>query len=372
MSEETLPQPMRFSRPPQEIAEGFVQFVIDRAPDPFWHYRLALPKGVKMRPKEGLAAPSSESPLQSLGLFYREDFECDLEVLGVSLAREIDPLYWLEESLAFNGLRPESWKSLPSPGGLLGDAVATWEIEGRAFAGRFVALKFGPRLFVLLCRAERERYASIAEDFFFTLTQFGVVQDTTNACAETLAPVGAGGPMPWRLQLPASWDVTPGAADSRRASFHAELRAPGAGDRAVASAWLPFPGIEGVAEPAPLPTESYRGRLSTFIFPPNAFSAPQEAGTACVEAFREVGIEPTSGRFIAGPALPVFPETWDLDAQARHDGQEGFELRCRVARCPQAWVVSGVLSLARSINPFAWMQTRRALDLVGLTMEFPA
>lgn len=371
MPDAPLPHPVGFSRPPQEIASRFLQVEIDRAPDPLWHYRLAVPTNVKLRPKEGLTAPSADAPLQSLGVFYREDAEADLEVYGIQLGRETDPVFWLEELLVFNRFSPQSWKMLPGPGGLLGDAVAAWESEGRAFAGRFVTMKYGDRLFVLACRAPRERYAGIAEDFFFTLTRFTVLRDTRGATAEGLVPVGSGGPFPWRLELPASWEVRSGPAEARKASFQAELRPPDTSDRRIDSAWRPFPGSEGLVIPDPLPVESYRGRLSVTVVGASEFDDAADAGRACVAAFREAGIEPETDRFAPGPKLPAFSETWDLTAAARHQGQEGFEARCRVSRFPRGWMLLNLLGLSRPINPFAWMQNRRALDLAGLTFQVP-
>src|SRR6185295_10185810 len=110
MPEAALPHPVSFSRPPQEIASRFLRVDVDRAPDPLWHVELALPQNVKMRPKEGLTAPSAEAPFQSLGLFHREDAGADLEIYGILLGRETDPLFWLEESLAYHRFEAVSWK----------------------------------------------------------------------------------------------------------------------------------------------------------------------------------------------------------------------------------------------------------------------
>src|SRR5687768_10142586 len=126
-----IPHPTSFTRPPAEMAKSFLRATIDRGPDPFWHYRIVVPKTSKLRPSIGLDVPA---PVASLGLFYREDVQADLEILGVKLAREIDPVFWLEEALSIHGLKPEGWKLIPTAGGLLGDAAVAWEVEGRPFA----------------------------------------------------------------------------------------------------------------------------------------------------------------------------------------------------------------------------------------------
>ncbi|HEX7897377.1 MAG TPA: hypothetical protein VF950_06435 [Planctomycetota bacterium] len=348
-----VPHPTSFSRPPAEMAKSFLRATIDRGPDPFWHYRVAVPVTSKLRPSVGLDVPS---PVASLGLFYREDVEADLEILGVRLTREIDPLFWLEEALKVHGIQPESWKALPTAGGLLGDAAAAWEVDGRAFAGRFLTLKYGSRLFVIVCRAPRDVYERIAEEVFLSVTQFEVVQKPDGPCAEPLAELKGA---PWTLSLPTSWAVTPGPS-----GFQAKLRPPD--DAAFASAWRPFPGVEGLKVPPPPPPASYGGDLSVSFFPPNAYADPRPLQELCVETLTKAGLAPSTPAFAPGPKFPSFPETWDLASAAT----PGVEVRGRVARGPKGWMLAALASPARASNPFAWMQNRRTLDLTAASLEF--
>jgi hypothetical protein len=350
-----VPHPTSFSRPPAEMARSFVQATIDRGPDPFWHYRLAVPATSKLRPSIGLDVPS---PVASLGVFYREDVEADLEILGVRLSREIDPLFWLEEALKLHGIEPESWKALPTAGGLLGDAAVAWEVDGRAFAGRFLTLKYGPRLFVLVCRAPREVYEKIAEEVFLTVTQFEVVQKPEGPCAEPLAEVKGA---PWTLSLPTSWAVTPGPSGLR-----AKLRPPAADDLSIASAWRPFPGVDGLRVPAPPPPTSYGGDLSVTLFAPATYTDPRKVQELCVRSLEQAGLTPSDASFAKGPVFPSIPETWDLVSPA----SPGVEVRGRVARGPKGWMLAIVASPARAAHPFAWMQNRRTLDLAVASLEF--
>lgn len=350
-----IPHPTAFTRPPAEMAKAFLRATIDRGPDPFWHYRIVIPKTSKLRPSIGLTAPA---PVASLGVFYREDVEADLEILGVKLAREIDPVFWLEEALRVHGLTPESWKLIPTAGGLLGDAVVAWEVGGKPYAGRFLTLKYGPRLFVVICRAPREVYERIAEEVFLSVTQFDVVQKPASPCAEPLGEIKGA---PWRMSLPTSWLVTPGAG-----GFQAKLKAPAVDDPAIASAWLPFPGVEGLQVPPPPPATSYGGDLTVRLFPPTAYADPKPLQDLCIDTLRKSGLDPATPAFNKGPAFPSFPETWDLASPAT----PGVEVRGRIARGPQGWLLAALASPARQANPFAWMQNRRTLDLAAASLEF--
>jgi hypothetical protein len=350
-----IPHPTGFTRPPSEMAKSFFRVTVDRGPDPFWHYRIVVPKTSKLRPSIGLAAPA---PLASLGLFYREGVQADLEILGVKLAREIDPVFWLEEALSVHGLKPEAWKLIPTAGGLLGDAVVAWEVDGLPFAGRFLTLKYGPRLFVIVCRAPREVYERIAEEVFLSVTQFDVVQPPAGPYVEPLGQVRGA---PWSLALPTSWQVTPGTS-----GFQAKLKPPPADDPSIASAWRPFPGVEGLELPPPPPISSYGGDLTVQLFPPTAYAEPRPLQEACVGAFRKAGLEPSNVAFAKGPVFSSMPETWDLASAAA----PGVEVRGRVGRGPQGWLLAALAGPARDSNPFAWMQNRRALDLAAATLTF--
>ena len=350
-----IPHPTTFSKPPAEMARSFLRATIDRGPDPDWHYRIVVPKTCKLRPSVGLDVPS---PTGSLGLFYREDVQADLEILGVKLTREIDPVFWLEEALRVHGLQPEAWKLIPTPGGLLGDASVAWEVDGRPFAGRFVTLKYGPRLFVVVCRAPREVYETIAEEVFLSLTQFDPVVKPPGPTAEPLAEITGA---PWKLALPTSWAVTPGAH-----GIHAKLAPPAEGDLTYASAWRPFPGVEGLQVPDPPPASSYGGDLTIQFFPREAYKDPAALQETCLAALRKSNLEPSKPVFAKGPQFPAFPETWDLASPAT----PGVEVRGRIARGPRGWLLAAVASPARDANPFAWMQNRRTLDLAVASVEF--
>jgi hypothetical protein len=355
---------------PEELRERFIRVTVDTAPDPKWHYRIAVPHTTKMRPNVGRTAPTAEAPLQSLGLFYREDAEMDVEVIGVLLGREIDPIYWLECYLEHNGLGISSLKALPLTGGIVGDAVCEWNVGEKPFAGRFVALKFGPRLYVVCCRASRETYAAHADEFFVSLTQFGAIDQSPGLCAEPVTKVGAPRPEPWFLYVPGSWQLSAEDHEGGQAGFQAVMAGPNPEDPPVSSCLAPFPGGEG-GPPVELPSaDSYLGKLAVTLLPKSMAPTPEAAEAGCLETFRGAGLEFDREEFEDEAPQGPLEQSRLLVTSARLAGQEGVELRCRVGLVHGLWFVAGIVGPERRVNPFAWMQNKRTLDVVTGSLQF--
>lgn len=366
----TPSQPTKISYTPEELVERFIRVAVDQAPDPRWHYRIAVHAASKMRPSAGRVAPTPQAPLQSLGLFYREDLGMDLEVIGVLLGREIDPAHWLEMFLEFNRLSVSAMKHLPLPGGIVGDAIGEWTVGGKPYAGRFVALKFGPRLFVVCCRSSREIYEEVAQDFFVGLTQFGPVDQSPGLSAEPVRKASAPSPVPWELVVPGSWEVSPEEHEDGQAGFQASLSPPLPADPPVASCWSPFPGGEAGPAPEPPPPEAYLGKLAVTLVPAALVPTPESAEELAMETFRGAGLEWEDAGFEDEPPQGTAERSRLLVAPARLRGQAGVELRCRVAFTHGLWFVAGVVGPARGVNPFAWMQNKRVLDVVSGSLKF--
>jgi hypothetical protein len=366
----TLPHPTTIAYSPEQLKELFIRVAVDSAPDPKWHYRLAVHQATKMRPNAGRIAPTPQAPVQSLGLFYREDLEMDLEVVGVLLGREIDPVHWLEMHLEFNNLTVSAMKQLPLSGGIVGDAVCEWKAGGKPFAGRFVALKFGPRLYVVCCRAARETYVQAAGDFFVTLTQFGVIDDTLGLCAEPVFKVGAPSPVPWSLFVPASWKVNPEEHEDGQAGFQAVMSTPAPTDPPVSSCLSFFPGAGAAPTLALPPAESYLGKMAVSLIPLALAPTAEAAEGGCLDTFRSAGLELLRDKFEEEPPQGALEQSKLLVTPARLAGQPGVELRCRVGFTHGLWFIAGIVGPAREVNPFAWMQNKRALDVATGSLQF--
>jgi len=363
------PQPVKLALGTGQLQDDFIRVTMDRITDPRWQYALVLRKNVtKIRPQDGLAAPDLDHPVRSLGLLYREDLEADLEVFGVQARFEVDPVSWLEEWLKFNGLRAAATLRWPLLGGVSGDIVAEWTIGGDPYAGRFATFKSGSRLFIVCCRAKREHYDRIADDFFLALSQFKLAQSDPTPLAEPLRFAGGLGPVPWKLCVPASWQMLSVENQGPGGTIQAEAGPPPASDPGAVSATTPFPGLpEG--EPIAWFPGSWNAQLSATLAPSFVVSGWDAAASLCLSTLRDAGLELDDKDFVEEAPLGPFELSRSLVTPARLRGEPGAEVRCRLSQVGPVWFLSAGVGVARSVNPHAWMRNARAHDLVAQTVE---
>lgn len=346
-----LPHPTALSRPRSEFQADFLRVTQDRCKDPIWHFRVGVHRASKLAP-DGETPPTAEAPIQSLALFHRDEPAFDIEVFGVHLDREIDPADWLDDWLALQGHEIVSKKPVRMLAGVVGDDVTRWKVEGDEHAGRFFATKWGPRLFVLACRAPIAVYPRIAEDFFVSIMTFEVLDDSLGLFAEKGRTVSDATPIPWKTFVPGSWTVQPEPPGERVASFQASLTPPPAVEYALGQ-------------------EALLGKLSFAVIARGAAKRPRDVAKAFLDAVREAGIEIESDKFEEEPAKAPFEKSWLLVSKAKREGTAG-EVRCRVMLHPHAWVVGGVVGPAREDAALVWMQNKRTLDVVTSTLEMKA
>jgi hypothetical protein len=366
---DTPPQPVKLALGTGQLQQDFIRVTMDRIADPRWQYALVVRKDVtKLRPRDGLAAPDPDHPVRSVGLLYREDVEADLEVYGVHCRFEIDPASWLEEWLTFNGLHPTAALRWPLLGGISGDIVAEWTIDGVGYAGRFATFKSGSRLFVVCCRAKRENYGRIADDFFLALSQFKLAQTDPTPLAEPLRFAGGLSPVPWKLCIPASWQMVGVENQGPGGTIQAAATAPADRDRDAVSATTPFPGLpEG--EPISWFPPTWHAQLSATLAPSFEIGGWDAAGDLCLSTLRDAGLELEDKSFVDEAPLGPFENSRSLVTPARLRGEPGAEARCRLANVGPVWYISAGVGVARAVNPHAWMRNARAHDLVAQTVE---
>ncbi|MBV8880515.1 MAG: hypothetical protein JO332_11155 [Planctomycetaceae bacterium] len=363
------PQPVKLALSSEQLQQDFIRVTMDRIPDPRWQYGLVVRKNVtKLRPKDGLAPPDAEHPVRSLGRLYREDVEADLEVYGIQARFEVDPVAWLEEWLRFNGLTPSATLRWPLLGGISGDIVAEWTIDGVRFAGRFATFKSGSRLFVACCRARRENYDRIADDFFLALSQFKLVQSDPTPLAEPLRYADGLSPVPWKLCVPGSWQVLSVEKDGPGGTIQAAATAPPASDRAAVAATTPFPGLPE-RDPIDWFAPTWSAQLSATLAPSFIVNSWDAAADLCLSTLRDAGLELEEKVFVEEAPLGRFEKSRSLVTPARLRGEPGAEARSRLANIGPVWFLSAGVGVARSVNPHAWMRNARAHDLVAQTVE---
>ncbi|MBW2524109.1 MAG: hypothetical protein JRI23_08035 [Deltaproteobacteria bacterium] len=319
--------------------------------DEIWHFAVALADGCEVIPQP-LVEPSAQERTQSLTLFRQAEPEADVEVLGHLLEHEIDPHDWLTRAVLNDEREIQSSKPQQLLCGKVGDVVATWTHEGEPFAGRFVATKWGPRLFVVCCRTRLGDYPKLAGQFLRTVASFQALDSSLGHFAERVHFVEAAAPSPWKVAIPESWYV----------QLHS------AGDE---GAW--FDAMHQAISPTGEQSGDVDGRLSFAVMARSVAQRPRDAGNVLLRALADNEIDIEQADFANDDVLlPIcrttFSDAWSLVTKVRRDDAEG-ELRCRVLLHDHAWVVAGVMGPPVDVDDDAWMRNKRLLDLASSTLE---
>lgn len=165
-------------------------------------------------------------------------------------------------------------------------------------------------------------------------------------------------PVGWRVKLPASWEVEPGAETSEVASLQA-TRWRGEGP----------PG----AQPAGPPEPEALGMLALAVFARSAVARPREVAEPYLEALADGGLRVLGDDFVEEPCQDegagAFERSWLLRSAVTRSQALPGEVFCRVLRHERAWVLAGVLSPRAEDDPDAWTENRRALLVVTSTLK---
>ena len=336
----SLPHPTTPRDPPEVLAASFVP-IVRGGPEAPWHHRVALRAGYSMKP-DPLAVPASESPT-SLGRFRREDPSTEIEIFGAVLGREVDPADWLDASPLVAGARVVSRHVEPAAAGARGSVVAALG-DGRV--ARLFAAKWGARVLALRCVTRADDYPALAEELLVTLRSLEPVDPGGGRFAEPMHTETASAPLSWKTSIPASWKVEPGGGDEDVASFQATNLA-----------------LRGDPEEEPV------GKLAFAVFARGALKRPREVASFYLDALAEGGLRVQSDAFEEEPAEDPFEHAWLLTSPVARSQCLPGEVRCRVMRHERVWVLAGLLSPRAEDDRAAWMQDKRALDVVTQTLR---
>ena len=340
-----LPHPTRINIPKEALERDYLYVHVDRCPDRAWQVKFNLHRETRIAP-DGTVAPSVTDPFQTLALLQRPDPLADLEVFGLHFPVEADPADWLDLWLERHGLTAVSRKRLPTPRGVLGDCVCTWETPDGPFAGRFVTLVWGRRLFLLALRTPLANYPRIADDFFLAVASFGPVEmDERQLQAEPRTVTTIAAPLAARVSVPASYAVKAEVTNDDVSAF--------SGDQQTI---------------ADLPDDPVFGKLSFLMARRTLADHPAKAAQMFMGPLLQNPVTLHGSEFEEEPAPEGFQQSWLLISPATFSPPEAqpiaCEVRCRVMVREEAWFVAGVMGPARHAAPIAWMRNKRALDLV--------
>lgn len=334
-----------------ELPAGMVVVEQTAPADPAWHFAVAVAEDSELC-GPALVESSLEDPTQSLGIFRRSKPEADVEIISHILEYEIDPADWLERALENDGRQIRSSKHHQLLAGRAGDVVATWTLDDEAFAGRFVATKWGPRLFVVCCRTRLAHYGELAEQFLGSAASFEPLDDSFGSFAEPVHFVAEATPCEWKATVPDSWSVQRHPVADEGAWFDALHQAPSRADEQ---------------------TGEVDGRLTMAVMARSVAARPRDAGNVLLRALRDNDIQLEHAAFERNDEpLPCcrseYRHSWSLTTPVTRQGVAG-ELRCRVLMHQAVWVVAAVLGPIRDDDDEAWMRNKRVLDLTTCTLE---
>jgi len=345
MTQPLLPHPFQANIPKEKLEQDYLNVLIDRSPDPAWHFKLNLHRETRIAP-EGKVTPTIAEPFQTLALFQRPDPLADLEIFGVHLPVEIDTADWLALWLERHKMVVNSSRPLNTPRGMLGDCVCTWDTPGGPFAGRFAALRWGGRVFFLALRTPLNFYPAIADDFFAAAASFAPEQVDADALnGEVHQKIEIPLPLPATVTLPASYTIAMDVSDARISAY--------GGDQQMR---------------ADLPDDAAFGKLNFLLAEAALADHPAKAAALYLTPLMKNPITMGGDEFAEEGAMGAFGQSWLLVSPATFSppGAEAIacEVRCRVMWHEKAWFVAGVLGPARHVGPIAWMRNKRALDVV--------
>ncbi len=309
--------------------------------DAEWHFRMQLPASHRAEP--GPARAPGDEP-QRLAR-YELGGGAEIDVMAAKLYREVDAGDWLAAS-------PVLWSKGVAEGieteHRAGSAAldAFWERAGVSYCGRICCLKSGPRMFLISCSAREDEWPRAWPVIEAALESFEPVQPPAHRYAEPLREYRAETPIPWTTSLPASWLVEPGTKSERAASFQAENMHRPKGQRG-----------------------EMVGKLAFAVLSRSLYRTPRDTVDLYLDAVREHGIDIGDNAVVAQTPRRPYEQAWSLSAPVWRDELPG-EVRCRVLLHEKVWVLAGVLSVRREEDVMAWMENKRALDVVTRSLRF--
>jgi hypothetical protein len=358
-----LPHPVEILLGREEIERDFQSILFDRASDAIWHFRADMHKLQRGCSPEPCGSPAPEAPVQALASFRRDDLDAELHVVGVLLDREVHPSHWLDLSLAKHGVEPLWDRDFATPDGIGGDMLVQWTFQGREFVGRFVARKFGPRLFVTYCKSSRESYRRIADEFNLTARSLHPLDDTLGPFAEPVQTVEGHGPVHWKVYVPASWEVRDVEDRGPETGFGAFLRklAPSPSPK------LPLPGMPKVSGAQDMLPTGFGHLWMTVLEASLITDAELEENWK--EHVLAQGLEPDRMVFREETVQGSFESQKWLWTSSTREGFAGPQVYGRIVRCGPVFVSALALLPWKVESAMAWMQGLRLLDMVTTSIE---
>lgn len=331
-------------RPLSAVGRDFKRLTYTRGDDPSTHFTVAVAEGWGLVDVPAIA-PTPEDPLATVALLRRAGGpEAEIRVFAAHLPREIDPADWLVLYLERAGHKILQMRRLPSPTGEAGDALSLLAAGRENFAARSLAVKDGPRVYVVQGVVERGGYLKVADELLMAVSTFDLLNPTRERYAEPMRLYEVAAPLRCEFLFPESWVVLADAAPPPGGSSFSLVNVRG---------------------------ETWAGQF-TFAAVPHGLELNQQGLVSnYVGQLRENGVEVESEEASPRPAPPAFRGMWTATFAARLEG-EPLELYCCVLEHARAWLLLAMIGAhratdaeARAINYRAFRLSLETLTLAG-------
>jgi len=275
--------------------------------------------------------------LRRIELFAsRDEPYAEVEVVAAWFEREVAAADRLNIWLLCAGETIIERRDVDTIAGRIPDVLTRRRDRERTTISRWLAIKDGPRMFLLRATTSERHYPKFAEAFYVAVSSFRLLSPGRWPLAERLKTFSRALPDDFCLFYPESWNLReqPGNdADSLTLDLSHELDGYPAGRITFAV----VRDAEGMSEASLI--ERYRQAL-------------QGAGLT-LDGLTPQSAEPGTG----------FQEAWTAEAPATYHGSP-VEARLVVRRRPSAWFVAGLLGPPRDVRPDIWAINKRALAIV--------
>ncbi|HEY4328957.1 MAG TPA: hypothetical protein VGN88_04415 [Phycisphaerae bacterium] len=343
--EESRKHPTSAKFTAEEIARMFVRHTHQHIPDARWHFEIALREGSRLISSE-YSVPAPGGPLVSLALFNCPEQPFSVEVFGMHLLHEIDPADWLDVYIESVGIfEIMSRRRVSTPAGDLGDLLVRWDYDNKTFVGRMACLKAGARLILLSFRTAEPEYPVNADIFFTTLMNFQLLDQSGGPLAESVQYASNQWPHPWRVAVPSSWQI---------------VEQPTTPAMATLQFLLPVKLEKGTVT---------AGKITFSVVESRQLEMEQQAFNSVNETLKAAGISAESGLFFPEPDPKNGVHSWILRTQGTLQNQP-MEINARVMQHPRGWVIVIAFGPPREQSPAYWMQVKRTVDVLTMSMEF--
>ena len=271
--------------------------------------------------------------MASIGLLRRVAVpEADLEVQLALLSREVNPADWLELYLQQGGHKTLRERRLQSPFGEVGDVLTKVIIDSKTYVERSMAIKDGPRLFLVQGRVGESGYPKVAEEFLIAFQTFALTNPSGEHFVEPMAIYKFDAPLAAKFLFPKSWNF--------KEDPH------------------PLPGGTTFSLLNVRANQSF-GQFTFAAIPRGTAEDHQKSAELYLHELRKNGITVPDQKLEQGASPAGFQAIWESKLSGQKNGQK-LDIQCCILEHQNAWLLFAVTGPDKETNVEAQMINSRA------------